>query len=309
VLAIILTVLVAVGVGVTIERRSNAIAHRLRELALQTMLWVLVPFVAYVNIARVHLTVDAGLSIAVAAATFVAGGALMALLSRGPLALARPTAGAAIVSTVQANTTYLGLPLCAALFGHAAFTQAVAFDALISAPMLVLGSYSIGAVFGHAAERGLVSRLRAAFTRNPILPAVVAGWLVPEAWAPHVLVTPAKVAVFALLPLGFAIVGITLADEAKDGTLRVPPPLSAPIAAVISLRMLLPPAVLALVGATLLDVPAAFLLLAAMPTGINTLVVAHATRLDLSLAAASIVWTTTLVLPVVAVLDVVGVVG
>jgi predicted permease len=309
VLAVILTVIVAVGVGVAIERRSNAAAHRVRQLALQTMLWALVPFVAYVNIARLQLSVDAGLSVAIGGAAFVAGGALMALLGRGPLALERPVAGAAIVATVQANTAYLGLPLCAALFTHAEFTQAVAFDALISLPMFAFGSYSVGAMYGHAPRTGVWSRVRAALTRNPVLPALIAGLLVPDAWAPHALVTPSKVAVFALLPLGFLIVGVTLADEAKDGTLRVPPPLTAPVAAVICLRMLLPVAVLALAGALGLDVPAPFLLLAAMPTGVNTLVVAHATGLDLRLIATSIVWTTTLVLPVVAVLDVVGVLG
>jgi hypothetical protein len=309
VLAVILTVIVAVGVGVAIERRSNAAAHCVRHLALQTMLWVLVPFVAYVNVARVHLSVDAGLSIAIAGAAFVTGGALIGLLGRGPLALERPVAGAAIVATIQANTAYLGLPLCAALFTHAELTQAVAFDALISLPMFAFGSYSVGAWFGHAPERGLRDRVRVTLTRNPLLAALIAGLLVPDAWAPHALVTPSRIAVFALLPLGFLIVGVTLADEAQDGTLRIPPPLTAPIASVIVLRMLFPVTVLALVGLLLLDVPAPFLLLAAMPTGVNTLLVAHATELDLSLTAASITWTTAIVLPVVAVLDLAGVLG
>ena len=70
-LAIILTILAAVGVGVAIERRSNPLAHRVRFVALQSMLWVLVPFVAYVNIARLHLSVDAGLSIVIAGLTHV----------------------------------------------------------------------------------------------------------------------------------------------------------------------------------------------------------------------------------------------
>lgn len=307
-LVIILTVVVAVGVGVAIERRSNAAAHRVRHLALQVMLWALVPFVAYVNIARLHLTVDAGLSIVVAAAAFVTGGLLMGLLARGPLGLERPAAGGAIVATIQANTAYLGLPLCAALFSHAQFTQAVAFDALISLPMFAFGSYSVGALYGRAPALGVRARVRGVLLRNPVLPAVVAGLLVPDAWAPHALVLPSRVCVFALLPLGFLIVGVTLADEAQDGTLRVPPPLTAPISAVIGLRMLLPPAVLA-AASLLLHVPAPFFLLAAMPTGINAVVVAHATGLELRLIAASIAWTTTLALIGVAVLEALGLVG
>ena len=266
-LVVILTVVVAVGVGVGIERRSNAAAHRVRHLALQLMLWALVPFVAYVNIARLHLTVDAGLSILVSGATFVACGTLMSVLARGPLALPRPSTGAAIVSTIQANTAYLGLPLCAALFTHAQFTQAVAFDALISLPLFAFGSYSVGALYGRAPAVGLRSRVRATLLRNPVLPAVIAGLLVPDAWAPHALVLPSRICVFALLP----------------------------------------PAVLA-AATLLLHVPAPFFLLAAMPTGVNTVVVAHATGLDLRLIASSIAWTTTLALIGVALLEALGVV-
>ena len=82
--------------------------------------------------------------------------------------------------------------------------------------------------------------------------------------------TPSHVAVYALLPLGFFVVGVTLGDEAKDGTLRIPPPLTPPIAAVVLLRMAFVPLVLLVVGLLLIDVPAPFYLLAAMPVGINT---------------------------------------
>ncbi|HEU4701318.1 MAG TPA: transporter, partial [Conexibacter sp.] len=61
---IVLTVIVATTVGVIAERRDNARADAARQAVLQTMLWVLVPFVTYVNLARVHLSLDALLSIA-----------------------------------------------------------------------------------------------------------------------------------------------------------------------------------------------------------------------------------------------------
>jgi len=308
VLAIVLTVLAAVAVGAGLERRSPAAAHRVRHLALSAMLWALLPFVAYVNIARLHLSVEAGASIAVGAAAFAGAGALSGMLCRGPLGLARPSAGAAIVATIQANTAYLGLPLCAALFTHAQFTQAVAFDTLVSLPMFAFGSYSVGALYGHAPRMGLAARVRATLLRNPVLPAVLAGLLVPDAWAPHALVEPSRVAVFALLPLGFLVVGITLADEAQEGALRVPPPLTAPVAAVAALRMALPPAVLAL-AALAIHVPAPFFVLAAMPTGVNTVIVAHATGLDLRLLSSAIAWTTTLALAGIAAVELARVLG
>jgi predicted permease len=296
VLAVVLTVVVAAAAGAALERRAPAAAHRARALGLRLALWGLLPFVAYVNIARAHLTVDAGLALGVAAAGIALAGTMMWRLGAGALALDRRATGAAIVCSIQANTAYLGLPLCAALFSHAEFTQAVAYDALVTLPMFVLGSYSVGALFGERGEAGTAARLRAGILRNPVLPAVVAGLLVPEAWAPEWLVTPSRVGVFTLLPIGFFVVGVTLADEAKDGTLRIPPALTPTIAAVGTLRLLFVPALLLVVGLLLIDVPAPYYLLAAMPVGVNTVLVAHATGLDLPLSAASIAWTTTVAL-------------
>ena len=139
--------------------------------------------------------------------------------------------------------------------------------------------------------------------------AVIAALLVPEAWAPEWLVTPSHVAVYALLPLGFLVVGVTLGDEAKDGTLRVPPPLSAPVAAVVLLRMAFVPLVLLVVGALLIDVPAPFYVMAAMPVGVNTVLVGHATGLDLRLISSAIAWTTAVALVGIAALTLVRAVG
>lgn len=306
VLAIILTVIAATAVGAAAERRDNRRAHLARTRVLQGMLWVLVPFVAYVNVARAHIGVDAGVAIAAALAAMSAAGVVAWRVAEGPLRLPRPTTGAAIVSTLQANSAYLGLPLCAALFSEAELAQAVAYDALVGLPMLVIGSFTVGALFGTEGDAGLRARVRV-LLRNPVLLAVTAGLLVPEAWAPEALVTPSHVAIYALLPLGFFAVGVTLGDEAKDGTLRMPPPLTPPVAVVLVLRMAFTASVLALLALLGLGVPAPFFLLAAMPVGVNTIVVAHATGLDLRLPAAAIAWSTTLALAGVALLALAGV--
>ncbi len=306
---IVLTVIVATAVGVAVERRDNALAHRLRFAVLQLMLWVLVPFVAYVNIARAHLSLDATLSIAIAAGAIMVAGVIMWRLARGPFALPSASTGAAVVTTIQANTAYFGLPLIAALFSDAELSQAVAYDGLVSLPLFVIGSYSVGARLGQARAAGLRAQLRAGLLRNPVLWAVVAALLVPETWAPEWLVTPSHVAVYALLPLGFFVVGVTLGDEANDGTLRIPPPLTPPIAAVALLRMAFVPLVLLVVGLLWLDVPAPFYLMAAMPVGVNTVLVGHATGLDLRLTASAIAWTTVIALAGVLVLTLVRAVG
>ena len=308
-LAIVLTVILATAAGLALERRDGVRANALRRRILQAMLWVLVPFVAYVNIARAHLDVDATLSLAVALASIAVAGTIAWRLAGGVFGLPRASTGAAIVSTIQANTAYFGLPLIAALFSHAELQQAVVYDGLVSLPLFVLGSFSVGARFGRAGSGGLRAQLRTALLRNPVLIAVVAGLLVPEAWAPAGLETPSHLAVLALLPLGFLVVGVTLGDEAKDGMLAFPPPLTRAIAAVVLLRMAFVPLVLLLVGLVLIDVPAPFYVMAAMPTGVNTVLVGHATGLDLRLISSSIAWTTVVALVGVAVLTVVRLVG
>jgi len=307
-LLIVLTVIVATAAGVAVERRDNARADALRLVVMQAMLWVLVPFVAYVNVARAHLSTDATIAIAIAAAGVVAAGAIMWRLGRGPFRLPDASVGAAIVATIQPNSSYFGLPLVAALFSHAQLAQAVVYDSLITLPTFVLGSFSVGAHFGSARAGGLGEQLRAGLLRNPVLMAVSAGFLVPESWAPDVLVTPSHLAIYALLPLGFFVVGVTLGDEAKDGTLRLPPPLSRPIAAVVALQMAFVPLVLLVVGLAI-DVPACFYVMAAMPVGVNTVLVGHATGLDLRLISSAIAWSTVVAIVGVAVLAVVRAIG
>lgn len=304
VLGIVLTIIVATAVGVAVERRAGTAAHRVRHVLMRVMLWVLVPFVAYTNIARAHLSLDAILAIVIALISVIVAGTLMGLLGRGPLRLPNAGIGAAIVCTIQGNTSYFGFPLVAALFSRAQFSQAVAYDGLVSLPLFVLGSFSVGARFGRAGQGGIREQLRTALFRNPVLFAVIAGLLVPQAWAPDAFVTPAHIAVLALLPLGFFVVGVTLGDEAKDGTLRIPPPLTPPIAAVAVLKMAFVPLVLLAAG-LVLDVPAPFYVIAAMPVGVNTVLVGHATGLDLRLTSSSIAWTTTIALAAIAVLTLV----
>jgi predicted permease len=54
----------------------------------------------------------------------------------------------------------------------------------------------------------------------------------------------------------------------------------------------------AALGAALIDLPDTYLLMAAMPTGINTIVVAHVYGLDLRIAAGAIAWSTAIAIAV-----------
>lgn len=318
-LAIVVAIAASIAAGAALERRSNRAAHAARSVALRTMLWVLAPFATYVNLAHADLELDALAGGLIAIAALCVTGFVAWQLARGPLRLERRTVGAYVHCSVQSNTGYLGLPLCAVLFDQHGLAQAIVYDVLISLATFAVGGFALGAAFGDAAGRRAAQRagrrgavaldlVRSVVLRNPILLSASAGLLVPEAWAPDVLLTPAKVAIFAMLPLGFLAVGVTLADEADDGTLRIPPPLTRAVSSVVALRMLLMPA-LFLLCTLFVDVPEPYLLLAAMPVGLNTLIVAHATGLDLRLCASAITWSTSIAIVGVLALSLTGVLG
>jgi predicted permease len=79
--------------------------------------------------------------------------------------------------------------------------------------------FAVGAAFGASAAEGVRERTLAFVTRNPPLLALVAAVLAPEALAPDALVDASRTLVFALVPLGFFAVGVTLAAEADDGAM------------------------------------------------------------------------------------------
>lgn len=137
--------------------------------------------------------------------------------------------------------------------------------------------------------------MRAFFTRNPPLYAAIAGLLAPRALAPPVLVDISQALIAAILPIGFFAVGATLAENAEHGELPMPPPMTRPVALAIVSRLAVVPALLMLLAAPLIHLPAAYRLLSAMPSGLNSLVIAHAYGLDMEITAEAVTWTTVIV--------------
>jgi predicted permease len=135
-------------------------------------------------------------------------------------------------------------------------------------------------------------RVRAFFLRNPPLLAVVAALVAPDALAPDALHDAAEILAFAVLPVGFFIVGVTLAAEAEDGALAFPPPFTRPVGVALVLRLAVAPALMLALSAVTVDVPDAYYVEAGMPTGVNALVLGHAYGLDLRLTSAALAWTT-----------------
>ena len=146
---------------------------------------------------------------------------------------------------------------------------------------------------------GFGDRVVAFFTRNPPLYAAIAGLLVPNSFAPDVLVDISRAFVIALLPIGFFAVGAVLAEQVEGRRVQIRSPFHPPIGAAILLRPLVAPGLLLLLSLPFIDLPGPYLLLAAMPCGINTLLVAHVYGLDAKLAAQAVAWTTAIVVVVV----------
>jgi malate permease and related proteins len=295
VIVVALTVLLATAVGVTAERRSS-LAQRAAGGALQLMLYALMPFISFVNVARLHLTLGAGTGLAVGYLAIAAAGLAAYAVGNRLLHLDRPALGALICSVIVVNTGYLGLPMSVALLGSSALGPAVAYDQVISAPILLLGGFGVGAAFGGGEGQSGLTRLKAFMSRNPPLLAVIAGLLAPASLAPNSLLHASHVLVDALLPLGFFVVGVNLSAEGRE---QSAPLLELPdrrVAVAVALRLLVASLALAGVSAAVVRLPTAYLLQAAMPTGVTTLIIGHAYGLDQRLITTVIVWSTAAVL-------------
>jgi predicted permease len=190
--------------------------------------------------------------------------------------------------------------LTAAVLGTDEIAAAITWDLSVSLPMLFVFGFGVGAALGTRAGETPRERARSFVVRNPPLLALAVALVVPDAWAPQALADVAQYAAIALLPVGFFALGVHLRQEADDGTLRFPPPLTRPVVAVLGLRVVAAPLLFAagtvVAGAAgELAIPDAYFVQAAMPCGINALVVSHVYGLDLRIAAASVAWSTTFV--------------
>lgn len=293
--AIIAAIVVSTAAGIWAERRFGDRAQLASRRSLLFVLYLVLPPVTFLNLTRAGLDLNAGLGIGFAWLTLIVLGVVAWLVASRLLHLSRRAVGAVICSAVVVNTGYLGYAVVAALVGFDDLDQAVAFDILVSSPALLLGAFSVGAAFGDSAGEGARERSIAFFTRNPALWAALLAMVAPDALAPSALVDASRVVIISVLPLGFFAVGVSLALEAERGRAALPPRLDAPVALAVALRLAGGPLLLLALSAAFIDLPNTYLLLAAMPCGLNTMIVAHAYGLDLRIAAGAIAWSTALV--------------
>ncbi len=337
-LALVAVMAAAVAGGALAERRWGTRAERGSRRALTVMLTWALPPVYLVLASRIHPDLRLLSGIVTAYAAIAAVSVLAWWIADRWLRLPRPVVGAVVLATMLANTGYFGLPLTRVVLGPEQLGAAVAWDSLVSGPMFYLVAFAVGAAFAPAglrapgtsapAERRIVG-----FLKNPLLWAAVIGLALPFD-APDWSAEIAYVLVYALLPVGFVVVGVQLMSERRaeraaaaaarpEGVRDLPGQsgqetkafggparwrriIAPEVALVVGLRLVVAPAIV--LGASLLalDLPDAMLLQAAAPAGLNGLLVAHRFGLHLPTIASSIVWTTSLMTLAVVVVSVVG---
>ena len=292
--AIIAAIAGATALGIWAERRFGERAVAGSRQALMLVLWFVLPPVAFLNLVNADIGLDAGLGLVAAVMTLGVVGSIAWFVGARVLHLPRASTGALIAAVIVVNTGYLGYPVVAALVGFDALGRAVAYDIVVSGVGFLVGSFAVGAAFGEGAGETRRERVRAFFTRNPALAASALALVAPSSFAPETLVDISRIAIFAVLPIGFFAVGVTLAESAEEGETSFPPPFDRPIAVVVALRLLAAPLLLLGICAPFIDLPETYLLMAAMPCGLNTMIVSHAYGLDMRIAAGAITWSTVL---------------
>ncbi len=301
VLLVAVVIAASIAAGIVAEPRLPDGGRGAARVLTRLLLWVLAPFIFFFVVARLELTAGVGVGIVLAYAALAVVTVAAWLVATRWLRLSRPSTGAFVVTVVVANTGYVGLPLTAATLGTGQLGYAITYDAVVNVPMFLLVAMSIGAVMGGTAETASRRDLALALLRNPLLIAVAAGLAAPDALAPDVLLDVAHVLVYAMVPLAFFVVGLSLGAESEAGSLTFPPALTAPVAASLGLRLVAAPLLLLGLSTLASGVPDAYLLQAAMPSGANCVLVAHLYGLDQRLAASAVAWSTMIVL-VIAVL-------
>jgi len=299
-LFVLFGIIASAAAGMASERRWGERAVEGTGRAFDVLLYGLLPLITFFAVARLELTAGLGVGLLLAYLELGCVGLLAYVVSRRVLRLGDPGTGAVVVSSILANTGYLGLPLTAAVLGTDVIPEAITWDLAVSVPMLFVPAFAIGAALGDKAGETPRERFRAFVVRNPPLIALAVALVVPDAWAPEPIARVARYAALALLPVGFFALGVHLRQEAEDGTLRFPPPLTRPVLVVLGARVVLAPALfaagaLSVTALTDVEIPGAYFAQAGMPCGINALIVSHVYGLDLRIAASAVAWSTTAV--------------
>jgi len=307
VIAIAASTLVALLAGVLIERRWSSTAQTVSAKLLEGVVYIVMPLVVFFTVIGLKMTASLGVGIAFGWVERLTVLLMAWIIGSRLLRLSRPQTGALMASVAIANTGYLGIPMTALILGQDQIGLAVIYENLINVPVVLLIGFGVGAAFGTKAGRTSKERVRSFLMRNPPLYALIAALLVPHSVSPAWGHDLAHGLALAIAPIGFFALGVNLMLEHDESGVRVfPPPLTKPIITALGLRLVIAPAVMLGLSGLLITAPDTFKLEAAMPAGINALVVAHMYGLDMKITVGAIAWSTALVVTAVSAAGLLG---
>ncbi|MEA3336151.1 MAG: AEC family transporter [Chloroflexota bacterium] len=277
------TVFFIFGLGFAIQRLRPLSEQTLAQLS-WLVVEVLLPFYLFFIMAT-SVTFES-LS---AAPVLIAMGLVVTLtsyvwatLAQKPARVAPEQRSAFRFSIMIANTAFLGIPICAALFGPVGAVYAVLYDFGTTIVILTLGIWVLNG--GH------LDNWRPLFF-NPLIWGVVAGlgWAFSGWPFPEWLAGPFSTLGDATLPLALLVGGAQIGNIQPAGLRQLP------LAGLITTRLIVVPitvfAALAILGWHGLFAQVT-ILQAAMPVGITTVILAKNYGADAKFAASAIFWST-----------------
>jgi len=306
---LILASAAAMLAGIFAQRRWADGAKALSGRLLEAVVYLVMPVVVFFTITQLEFTRSVGAGLAFGWAELLVSLVLADAIGVKLLHLPRPALGALMVSVVIANTGYLGIPLTSMLLGSddEQVGLAVAYENLVNVPVVLSIGFAIGAAFGTKAGRTAGDRLKAFLLRNPPLYALIAALLIGDSFHPEWGHDLAHALALGIAPIGFFALGVNLMLERERSGERIfPPPMTGAVGAAIGIRLVAAPAVMLALSTLVIEVPDTFLLEAAMPAGINALVVSHLYGLDMRVTVGAITWTTAIVVALAAIAPLAG---
>jgi malonate transporter and related proteins len=264
---VLLAAIASVGVAL-----QNRVGPHARAVVWNGFFWLVAPVLVLHVFATVG--VDRSLLLALAAAAVGAWAAAgVAYLYARLVADSRDERGALALGAGFGNTGFLGIPLAQLALGHGALAAAVLYDRL--AYLVPASSVTVAVARTHgqrAPALSRASRLRAVLLNPPLAAAALAVALrIDGAHLPG-LGTAGAVAAHLIGPCGFLLLGLSIPLERfEHGAAEL-----RRVAGALAVRFAGGPLCL-LVAATLLGAhpPAAFYLLAGMPSAFNLLALAR----------------------------------
>jgi predicted permease len=212
----------------------------------------------------------------------------LAALASGPLKVAIEDRSIFRVMSMTGNTGYIGLPLCAAIFGATGTFFAALFNFGCDLFILTVGIWDLRG----GTRKGAGKLAWRPLLVNPLILSAVAGilWAISGLKLPALVGQPLGLAGQMTLPAALLMAGAQLGKVT-----RINPGFLFQITGSAVIRMLVSPVLFFLVIAIVWTWnPAAqiILLLSAMPVGISPTLLGRACNRDTSLSATAALWTT-----------------